>query len=1308
MNKIKFLIALFLIAGIAQLAIAKENIENPEGRPDDTDTGSVTLRNDCTASVAQTDLNINNVRARLLGGGDLWWDLSDGRYIIPNVEPGQKEISSIFAAALWVGGFDAAGNLKLAAQTYRQTGNDFWPGPIDNATGETEQSVCQNWDRHFTVEGKDIDALVADYLSDDNGDGVPDNEVSGQPAPSLLQWPARGNPFFAEQFGFALPNQDLAPFYDEDGDGIYDPTKGDIPKIGVIGCEAGSLADVSYADQMIWWVYNDKGNIHSETGGEQIGMEIQALAFAYTTNNAINNMSFYKYTMLNKATDVLNDTYIGQWVDPDLGCWNNDYVGCQVDEALGIVYNGEATDPDCPSFDGFVNGYGTQVPMLGVDYFRGPKDENGNELGMGAFVYYNNDFSVQGNPEEAEDFYGYLSGFWKDDSPIEFGGNGYQQGTGPTAYMFPSEPSDNSSSAWSECTESNPPDDRRFVQSSGPFTLDPGTTNEVIVGAVWVSNVAYPCPSFSKLLNADRVAQGLFDSCFDIVDGPDAPDVSVIELDRELILTISNAPGSNNANEDYFEFDPLIPPGYQDSVYAFQGYVIYQLAAPTVPCDNFNDCDEAKVVANVDIRDGVAKIVNYEPFDEEGVNDVFVPVIKVDGEDAGIRHSFRILDDKFAVGDARLVNHKKYYFTAIAYAYNNYDEFDPGDPLNTQQQAYLQGRRNIETYTGIPHLNNPEFGGTVVNANYGDVAQITRFDGEGMGGNFLDLTQESIDAIIANTTQDEITYKENAGPFIVKVYDPLALKGGTYTVSLEDGDLTDSELTNPISWVLEGNGVSVTSEKAVGTPYEQLIPELGISITFEQTDEVFENEFFTNGYVGARAEYANPDAPWYGAMSDNEINTAWMTNFVKTGTGEPDEAKDPNNVYGNVLESSWYPFFLTTSAADPDNVATVTGTDYYLTPFPTGSFSSTIGTLQNQNDRARIKQMANVDVVLTSDKSKWSRCVVVNTFSSYYEAELGFNPDAAAGQYGVRSAASVGKDGQDDGTGTGMSWFPGYAVNVETGERLNIFFGENTFFNGDFPTIPDVTGGDMIWNPSTYEAIVDQLTGSLIELSYGAQHYIYVSNTPYDECAAIRTDLDNPVPFLKARPWADLSWVSAPVPTEPLLSIEDGLIPNDVSFKLRVDNPFQVTDSITTNNGYPKYQFTIDNALDATIEDAEVAEKALDLIRAVPNPYYGFSPYEISEFDQRVKITNLPPKATISIYSLDGHLIRRYNRDAQASPGRGSSQLITSQEWDLKNASGITVSSGVYIIHIDASASGLGEKVIKWFGGVREFDATGL
>ena len=41
-------------------------------------------------------------------------------------------------------------------------------------------------------------------------------------------------------------------------------------------------------------------------------------------------------------------------------------------------------------------------------------------------------------------------------------------------------------------------------------------------------------------------------------------------------------------------------------------------------------------------------------------------------------------------------------------------------------------------------------------------------------------------------------------------------------------------------------------------------------------------------------------------------------------------------------------------------------------------------------------------------------------------------------------------------------------------------------------------------------------------------------------------------------------------------------------------------------------------------------------------------------------------------------------------------------EWDLNNMYGIPISSGLYIIHVDAP--GIGEKVIKWFGTMRPID----
>jgi flagellar hook assembly protein FlgD len=100
----------------------------------------------------------------------------------------------------------------------------------------------------------------------------------------------------------------------------------------------------------------------------------------------------------------------------------------------------------------------------------------------------------------------------------------------------------------------------------------------------------------------------------------------------------------------------------------------------------------------------------------------------------------------------------------------------------------------------------------------------------------------------------------------------------------------------------------------------------------------------------------------------------------------------------------------------------------------------------------------------------------------------------------------------------------------------------------------------------------------------------------------------------------------------------------------------------------------------------------LDIINIVPNPYYGYSAYEKKALDNVVKITNLPEKCTITIYTLNGTLVRKFNK----------SDPKTSLDWDLKNHNSGPVASGMYIIYINVPD--VGEKTLKWFGVLRPTD----
>jgi hypothetical protein len=170
-------------------------------------------------------------------------------------------------------------------------------------------------------------------------------------------------------------------------------------------------------------------------------------------------------------------------------------------------------------------------------------------------------------------------------------------------------------------------------------------------------------------------------------------------------------------------------------------------------------------------------------------------------------------------------------------------------------------------------------------------------------------------------------------------------------------------------------------------------------------------------------------------------------------------------------------------------------------------------------------------------------------------------------------------------------------------------------------------------------------------------------------------------------------------------SLNQGLVPSDVRIKLRVSKPFETWYNDADGKkktGTPVYQFKLENK-EALPLDAVQMANSLDSIKVVPNPYYGFSKYETSQFTNVIKITNLPAKCTVTIYSLDGKFIRQYKRDEVYMP---YDQLSDALEWDLKNNKGIPVASGVYLIQVQAP--GMGERTIKWFGISRKFDPSGL
>ncbi|HKR06380.1 MAG TPA: hypothetical protein VJY62_17225 [Bacteroidia bacterium] len=1394
-TKVSALTCLMLIATGAFSREILNNPPNPNYTPAKITAG-------CTQTTAQKDLDYNNVRARIFVGGDMWWDMGpvgNPQYEVPK---GSAKHSS-FAASIWVGGLDAGNNIKAAAQNYRQTGNDYWGGPIQVANFSITKDRCDEFNRLWKIRKQD----VASFRKNPDFEASTADEIGSKT--DIIEWPGNGGPG-EDQF--------LAPFHDGNADGIYDPRALDVAGLpvdypnynfsGVYLNVSSTIPkvvcnDYLFGDQTIWWVFNDVGGVKNNTNSAPIGLEIRAQGFSFKTNDAINDMTFYKYQIINRSSSLFKQTYFGQWADCDLGYYKDDYVRCNVKLGLGITYNGDLVDelPD---------GYGNTPPAVGIDFFQGPEadvddnidnDRDGcidcsyltdpntgltitvpdtdlpEQIIMSKFVYYNNSTGdpIQGEPNNYIDYYNYLKGIWKNGVRMTWGGTGYNPGSTDTCdFMFPGTTDLTHSTSnpvnWTEEVTSNVVDDRRMLQSAGPFTLQPGAVNFITVGVVWARAASGDnTASIASLEEADVKAQALFDYCFKTLDGPDAPDLVIRELDKELIFSLHNT--DTTATERYSAKDPAFTDTTftdEQKSYKFQGYQVYQLkTAEGSLSDIQNHPDDIKLLFQCDIKDGINQIVNYSlaPFS------VYTAEVKASGADAGITHTFKVDRDLFAVGNTALVNHKTYYYTVVAYAYNNYQTFDPlNSQLGGQQKPYLAGRNNIKNYSAIPHFIDPENGGTILNSGYGDGPVITRIQGQGNGGMKLDFTQGTVDEILNSPSHRALhpSYMGGKGPIDVKVYDPLLVRGLDFTNTF-NGVADDSRWT-----MLEhGSGIQVVEDTTISQFYEQVFStdhkqkgpdgkdlklNWGISANIHKVLEPGGVDSIGNGFIDATISYKDNSARWINFLENSTGDT--YENWIRSVNGISSPKKDPLRVYESVLNGTWAPLAVCA-------VATSSSVDS-LMPKPSAAVMNDIQLGLSPGSPSNLVQVgiASVDIVFTSDQSKWSRAAVIEMGNKITYTIGG------ASRFDLRKSASIDKNGNmnfpssdNDDFSTGMGWFPGYAVNLETGERLNIVYGENS---GD----PGNNGTDMKWNPT------ENVYNSAGNPVFGGMHYIYVfgRNFPdgrgvplYDGCKYIHDTLLTAASIgnanMRKALWKEGMWVSIPI-------LEKGKTLNqtDITVKLRVsktyrwynpdanagvyvgkgetlaigeeyyvvsgnaiyngdtiyaDDKFTTVSGLTTfastanvngfvtianRNGYPVYNFnTYDLA--PILGNMDAAKDALKLVNIVPNPYYAYSAYEgttgvAGQLDNRIKIVNLPPKCTISIFTLNGVLVKRFIREVAADNSLGSDlgtiNTETSVDWDLKNTQGITVASGIYLVHVDAGE--LGKRTLKWFGVLRPID----
>jgi hypothetical protein len=595
-----------------------------------------------------TKLNINNISTFFRNNGDS--DLNNISQSGFEYPKGSGKTCFFESGFLW-GARINGGAVKVGGSAYSsglQGGKILSPGVAE------DPNLGKN--RIFRVRA---DYKTASLANDARDLGFSEQDVYDQYETDWNEWPAT----------------DGAPFDDVDSNGVYDPTV-DIP--GVPG-----------ANQTIWFVCNDLDqdltiNLY---GSQPMGIEQQTTIWAYSQAGPLGNMLFRKYLIINKGTDTFTDMYVSMWSDPDNGEADDDFAGCDTLLSLGYVYNATAYDGTYKE---------TPPPAAGFDFFQGPVVSSPGDtaifkgkylvdkknLPMTAFYYF-----AKGDPSVVDpttvsyegtlQFYNFFQG--RIGRSGEIFRTPESQGAIPTPFACSGDPV--AGTGWLDGQILNA-GDRRIGCSSGPFTMAPGDTQEVVVAqiaAIGTDNLN----SVDLLKNYDKVAQDAYNNFFKIPGGAKTPIVNATEMDEKIILNWGDATTAG------------LSEAYSERGYKFQGYNVYQLPSASAAKS------EGELVAVFDKIDDLKVLYDYQ-YDARTGKDELVPVAF--GTDAGVQRTIELQQDY--LNNRAMRNGTRYYFAVTTYSYNE-------DPLAVPK--VLENPLTILTVT--PHSDNP---GMRYETNYGD------------------------------------------------------------------------------------------------------------------------------------------------------------------------------------------------------------------------------------------------------------------------------------------------------------------------------------------------------------------------------------------------------------------------------------------------------------------------------------------------------------------------------------------------------------------------------------------------------------
>ncbi|MBK7938854.1 MAG: T9SS type A sorting domain-containing protein [Lewinellaceae bacterium] len=366
-------------------------------------------------------------------------------FLVPD-EDSDSLISTIGEISVWMGGLDPAGNLYLGIQRADTAESDF-RGGFRGVTGSAGV---------WKVTSEEISQHLKDFVEDGDID---------IPVSSVFSWPGHKNTFSQTFNGFPLDSVPFplsAPFADLNVNGIYEPGQGEYPFLGYDIVEHPKELPV----EIIFTPFYSKDTPNAN----MIQMNCKSLFYSYDCDDAafLEDAVFAHITIQNSGPERLDSLFLSFYINADIGDASDDYMGTLPENDIVYFYNADTSDVG-------------QSPVFAFDSYQGPLDTNGNLLGvysvMPIYPVSDNPLPFPGTtpPQIPVEYYNYMTGSWRDGSPLTPIGTGYQSGNQPVLFSFPGIP--NQPNDWSEISAGNIPGNRQTVLSHGPMILKPNSYN---------------------------------------------------------------------------------------------------------------------------------------------------------------------------------------------------------------------------------------------------------------------------------------------------------------------------------------------------------------------------------------------------------------------------------------------------------------------------------------------------------------------------------------------------------------------------------------------------------------------------------------------------------------------------------------------------------------------------------------------------------------------------------------------------------------------------------------------------------------